>query len=144
MILDNTNILWEGALGAENGKVIALTSMKIPGKMNPVPVYASITKALTGSATSVILKFMQSDDGTNSWEEVDGGMFTLASEQFSEVGRIQGLKYLPRAVTKQFLKIEIEQEGGTLDEGEIFVALTREDPESYETGLYIDKGRVMG
>ncbi len=143
MILDNTNILWEGALGAEKGKVVALTSMKIPGKMNPVPVYAGITKALTGSATSVKLKFMQSDDGS-AWEEVDGGTFTLASEQFSEVGRIQGLKYLPRTVTKQFLKMEIEQDGGTVDEGEIFVALTREDPESYETGLYIDKGRVVG
>lgn len=143
MILDNTNILWEGALGAENGKVVALTSMKIPGKMNPVPVYAGITKALTGSAQAVKLKFMQSDDG-NAWEEVDGGTFTLASEQFSEVGRIQGLKYLPRTVTKQFLKMEIEQDGGTLDEGEIFVALTREDPEPMEAGLYIDKGHVVG
>lgn len=141
MLLDNTQILFEGVVTG-TGKVVELSGMKIPGKMNPIPMCLKITKAITGlTADTLDIKLQQSDDGT-TFEDVPNSTISIAKADVGKVGRIKSVKYLPREVTKSFIKAVVTATGATA--GELFMALTREDEEPMEAGLYIDKGVVEG
>lgn len=140
MLLDNTQILFEGAVTG-TGKVVELSGMKIPGKMNPIPLCLKITKAITGVTADMTIKLQQSDDGT-TFEDVPNSTISIAKADVGKVGRIKSVKYLPREVTKSFIKAVVTATGATA--GELFMALTREDEEPMEAGLYIDKGVVEG
>lgn len=142
MLLDNSQILFEGAVTG-TGNVVPLTGLKIPGKMNPIPMTLKITKAIVGvTANTMDIKLQQSDDGKTGWEDVPNSTISIAKTDVGTVGRVKSVKYLPREVTKQYIKAVVTATGATA--GEIFMALTREDDEPMEAGLYIDKGRVEG
>lgn len=142
MPLDNTQILFEGAITG-TGNVVPLTGLKIPGKLNPIPMCLKITEAITGvTANTVDIKIQQSDDGKTSWADVPDATISIPKADVGKVGRVISVKYLPRAVTKSFIKVVVTATGATA--GKIFMALTREDEEPMEAGLYIDKGRVEG
>lgn len=141
MIIDNTQVLFEGDVTG-TGKVVELKGIKIPGKMNPIPMTLRITKAITGlTADTLDIKLQQSDDGT-TFEDVPNSTISIAKADVGNVGRIKSVKYLPREVTKQYIKAVVTATGATA--GELFMALTREDDEPMEAGLYIDKGQVLG
>lgn len=143
-VLDDTQILFEGPISG-TGKVVSLGGMKIPGKMNPIPVTLKITKTISGPTTSLDIKLQQSDDGQSGWEDVPNSSVSVVSSDFAKLGRVKAVKYLPREVEKGFIKAVLAAGGGgTLASGEIFMALTREDEEPYESGLYFDKGRAEG
>ncbi len=140
MVLDNTQILFEGDITG-TGNIVPLTGLKIPGKLNPIPMTLKITEAVAGATADVTIKLQQSDDG-KTFEDVPNGTITIAKEDAAKVGRVLSVKYLPRTVTKSFIKAVVTAAGATA--GKIFMALTREDEEHMEAGLYIDKGRVEG
>ncbi len=141
-MFDNTQILLEGDVTG-TGNVVPLTGLKIPGKMNPIPMCLKITKAITGlTAETLDIKLQQSDDGKTGWTDVPNSTISIAKADVGNVGRIKSVKYLPREVTKSFIKAVVTATGATA--GEVFMALTREDEEPMEAGLYIDKGVVEG
>lgn len=141
-MFDNTQILFEGVVTG-TGKVVPLTGLKIPGKMNPIPMCLKITKAITGlTADTLDIKLQQSDDGKTNWADVPNSTISIAKADVGTVGRVKSVKYLPREVTKNYIKAVVTATGATA--GAIFMALTREDDEPYEAGLYIDKGVVEG
>lgn len=141
-MFDNTQILLEGDVTG-TGNVVPLTGLKIPGKMNPIPMCLKITKAITGlTAETLDIKLQQSDDGKTGWTDVPNSTISIANADVGNVGRIKSVKYLPREVTKSFIKAVVTATGATA--GEVFMALTREDEEPMEAGLYIDKGVVEG
>ena len=141
-MFDNTQILLEGDVTG-TGNVVPLTGLKIPGKMNPIPMCLKITKAITGlTAETLDIKLQQCDDGKTGSTDVLNSTISIAKADVGNVGRIKSVKYLPREVTKSFIKAVVTATGATA--GEVFMALTREDEEPMEAGLYIDKGVVEG
>lgn len=141
-MFDNTQILLEGDVTG-TGNIVPLTGLKIPGKMNPIPMCLKITKAISGlTADTLDIKLQQSDDGKTNWADVPNSTISIAKADVGTVGRVKSVKYLPREVTKSFIKAVVTATGATA--GELFMALTREDEEPMEAGLYIDKGVVEG
>ena len=55
-----------------------------------------------------------------------------------------GFRFLPRAVTKPWLKLVYTVTGTAPTTGKVFAALLREEQDSYEAGQYINQGRVIG
>ena len=141
MIIDDTLVLLDGKV-TDTGKVVTLKGMKIPGKLNPIPLTLKITEAIAGVTDDTVdIKLQQSDDGT-TFEDVPNGVISIPKADAGKVGRGLSAKYLPRDVTKQYIKAVVTATGATA--GGLFMALTREDDEPMEAGLYIDKGRVEG
>ncbi|MCD7984136.1 MAG: hypothetical protein LUG19_07775 [Desulfovibrio sp.] len=142
MLVDSNLVLKEGAVTATGaGDPVGLTSLRIPGKGEPVPFAFKVTESFAGG-TSVAFKLQQSASRDGSYADVDGSEFTLATAALT-VGARAPVKYLPRGVTKPWLKLAWTVTG-SFTAGKIFAALAREDIEPYEAGQYIDGGRVEG
>lgn len=143
-IIDSTQVFFNGAI-KEESKVVPLTGMKIPGKMNPIPMRLTVKKAISGPTTSLDIKLQQSNDGKTAWEDVPDFIISIPSKDYAKLGRVLAVKYLPRTVTKPFVKAVLTANGGgTLAGGELFFGLLREDYEPFEPGMYINKGQVQG
>lgn len=140
MIVDDNAVLFEGALNG-TPKAVGLTSLSYPGKMEPILVAMNATEDLAG-ATSVTIKLTQSDTETGVYEDVPNATVTVPAASW-KAGARMGFKYLPRNVTKSWIKLALTV-AGTATGGGLFAAVVREDNELYEPGMYIDAGKVVG
>lgn len=142
MLVDSNLVLKEGAVTATgSGDPVGLTSLQIPGKGDPIPFAFKVTETFAGG-TSVAFKLQQSDAKDGTYADVEGSGFTMTQAALV-VGARAPIKYLPRGVTKQWIKLAYTVTG-SFTAGKIFAALTREDHEPYEAGQYIDGGKVKG
>lgn len=144
MILDDNLIFFENAsLGsAVTSAAVPLTSLMKPGRAEPICVFAKCNQtAATG--TSITLKLTQSDTEAGEYTDVPGSSETILTAALVKDAKIY-LRWLPGAVTKQWLKVGVTLTGSTFTSGKITAAIVREDDLPYATGMYIDKGAVVG
>lgn len=140
MIIDSNLVLFEGGVAGASTPV-ALTSLLVPGKAEPIPVVCKFTEDLAGAA-SVEFKLQQGDTRGGTYADVPGTSVTVAAADFRK-GRRIGWRFLPRAVTKQWIKLVLAV-SGTASAGKVFCAVVREEDEGYESGQHINKGITAG
>lgn len=142
MIIDSNLVLVDSAAlsGTVTSNVVGLTSLKKPGKFDAIPIYFGCTGDVAGG-TSIAVKLQQSDTSSGEFADVPGSSMTLllADLQAIAAGGHAPYKYLPRGVTKPWIKMVVTATG-TFTGGKFFAAIMREDDEPYEEGFYIDRG----
>ncbi len=143
MIIDNNLVLLEhtDTIAAGNGNAVALNSLLIPGKAEPIPVLIKVTEDMAGG-TSATIKLQQSDSETGTYTDVTGASETITTANF-KAGYKFAWKYLPRNVTKPWIRLNVTV-SGTPTAGKLFAAVSGFMDEPYEAGQYIDKGTVVG
>ncbi len=130
MIIDSHLILFEGAVKSATGEPIALTSLHLPGKVEPVLITTRFTENLAG-ATSVTLTLQQAESETGTYSNVVGGAMTVTAADFV-VGKRTGWRFLPRSVEKPWLRLQVAVTG-TPTAGKLFCAVSGFEDEPYET-----------
>jgi len=156
MIIDSNLVLIDhlteteiGSAGQNMSRAVPLTSFLEPGRQGPIPIVVQLSDGLLSEET-ITFKLFQGDteaEANNSssedgWEEI--GTFT-ASGPMKKGCRI-GWRFLPRSVTKQWLRLQV---GATGESGgnhkatdlTVFAAVVREDLFEYDKLLYINAGR---
>ena len=144
MILDDNLIFFEKAsLGsAVTSAAVPLNSLMKPGRAEPICVFAMCNQtAATG--TSITLKLQESDTEAGDYSDVPGSSETILTAALVKGAKIW-LRWLPGNVKKQWLKVDVTLTGSTFTAGKITAAIVREDDLPYATGMYIDKGAVVG
>ncbi len=141
MIIDSNLILFEGAVSTKTGDAIALNSLQIPGKAEPILINIKATEDLAG-ATSVAIKLQQSDSESGTYSDVNGASLTIAAADF-KVGKKFGWRFIPRSVVNPWLRLAVTVTG-TPTAGKLFCAISGFEDEPYEAGQYINKGVVVG
>jgi len=159
MIIDSNLVLIDhltkeeiGEAGQNMSRAVPLTSFLEPGRQGPIPIVVQLSDGLLGSET-ITFKLFQGDteaeaeadtssSSSSGWEEI--GTFT-ATGPMKKGCRI-GWRFLPRSVTKQWLRLQV---GATGESGgnhkatdlTVFAAVVREDLFEYDKLLYINAGR---
>lgn len=144
MILDDNLVFFDRAsLGsAVTSAAVPLTSLFKPGKAEPICVFCKCNEtAATG--TSITLKLTESDTESGVYSDVPGSSETILTAALVKDAKIY-LRWLPGSVKKQWLKVGVTLTGSTFTSGKITAAIVREDELPYVTGMYIDKGAVVG
>jgi len=121
MIIDSNLVLIDhlteeeiGSAGQNMSRAVPLTSFLEPGRQGPIPIVVQLSDGLVDSETITFTLFQgdteaeannsSSEDG---WEEI--GTFT-ASGPMKKGCRI-GWRFLPRSVTKQWLRLQVGATG---------------------------------
>lgn len=144
MILDDNLVFFDKAsLGsAVTSAAVPLNSLFKPGKAEPICVFCKVNEtAATG--TSITLKLQEADSEAGVYSDVPGTSETILTAALVKDAKVW-LRWLPGAVTKQWLKVDVTLTGSTFTAGKITCAITREDEQPYHAGMYIDKGVVVG
>ena len=144
MILDDNLIFFDRAsLGsAVTSAAVPLNSLFKPGRAEPIAVFCKVNEtAATG--TSITLKLQEADTEAGDYSDVPGSSETILTAALVKDAKIY-LRWLPGAVTKPWLKVDVTLTGSTFTAGKITAAIVREDEQPYEAGMYIDKGAVQG
>ncbi len=141
MIIDSNLILFEGAVSSKTGDAIALNSLQIPGKAEPIHINTKFTENLAG-ASSVALSLQQADSQNGTFSDVSGASLTVPAADFV-VGKRVGWRFIPRSVTSPWLRLKVTVTG-TPTAGKLFCAISGFEDEPYEAGQYINKGVVVG
>ncbi len=141
MIIDSNLILFEGSVSTKTGDPIALNSLQIPGKAEPILINCKFTENLAG-ATSVTLSLQQADSKDGTFSDVSGASLNVAAADFI-VGKRTAWRFIPRSVTNPWLRLKVTVTG-TPTAGKLFCALSGFEDEPYEAGQYINKGIVVG
>jgi len=156
MIIDSNLVLIDhlteeeiGSAGQNMSRAVPLTSFLEPGRQGPIPIVVQLSDGLVDSET-ITFKLFQGDteaEANNSssedgWEEI--GTFT-ASGPMKKGCRI-GWRFLPRSVTKQWLRLQVGDTSDTSGSHKatdltVFAAVVREDLFEYDKLLYINAGR---
>lgn len=145
MLLDANLISLDSAAvtsSAVTGSAVPLTSFLIPGREEPIPICAKVVGADFAGGTSITFKLTQSDTQDGTYTDVPASSVTVALADL-KAGKTIGWRFLPRGVSKPWLKI-VATPTGTFTAGKVFGAVVREDDLPYEAGMYIDKGVVVG
>ncbi len=121
MIIDSNLILFEGTVSTSTGKAIALNSLQIPGKAEPINITTKFTENLTG-ATSVTLALEQSDSENGTFSAVSGASLSVSAADFV-VGKRVGWRFIPRSVTNPWLRLKVT-DTGTATAGKLFCAIS--------------------
>lgn len=139
-IIDRTCIFFEGPLaGAVTGDPVALTSLTLPGRMEPMPLRISVTEAFEAAevaSLALTLEEAASADAAD-WTAVPGAAWTVPGDALSLGARL-GPRFLPQGVRESFLRLTltpVAKEGKTIGKGRIFAALMREDDLPWEPAL---------
>jgi len=158
MIIDSNLVLIDhlteteiGNAGQNMSRAVPLTSFLEPGRQGPIPIVVQLSDGLLSEET-ITFKLFQGDEyaeaetsssgSGDDWEEI--GTFT-AKGPMKKGCRI-GWRFLPRSVTKQWLRLQV---GATGESGgnhkatdlTVFAAVVREDLFEYDKLLYINAGR---
>jgi hypothetical protein len=127
---------------ADSTKKVHLGGLKIAGKMDPIFIDIRVNADFL-TLTSLAAKLQQADTENGSYTDVPGGDSGAIGVANLKAGYKFGLRILPRAVTKPWLKLVYTVAGTNATAGKVTAALVREEQDSYEAGQYIDKGRVI-
>ncbi len=141
MIIDSHLVLFEGPVSTKTGDPIALTSLKLPGKVEPIHICTRFTKDLAG-ATNVALVLQQADTQDGTYADVSGTSISISAADF-KVGKRIAWRFLPRSVVNPWLRLKITVTG-TPTAGSLFCAISGFEDEPYEAGQYVNKGIVVG
>ena len=126
---DNLVFVNSGALASSiTPAAVALNSFLHPGKMDAVPVYVCATKNTSGTSASITVGFQESEHQTSGFSAV-GPTWTVTAAQLAS-GVPVGPRYLPREVTKPWIKMTISK-AGTFSAGALTAAIVREDYQPY-------------
>jgi len=157
MIIDSNLVLIDhltkdeiGDAGQNMSRAVPLTSFLEPGRQGPIPIVVQLSDGLLSEET-ITFKLFQGDEyaeaetsssgSGDDWEEI--GTFT-AKGPMKKGCRI-GWRFLPRSVTKQWLRLAIDGDSDTKDHEadnlNVFAAVVREDLFEYDKLLYINAGR---
>ena len=116
--------------------------MKLLGKGQPVLVDFHIVETFL-ALTSLKIELQQADTESGGYTATSASKtITLASGGLAK-GKKIGFRFLPRDVTKPWLKVVYTVTGTAATAGKVFAAIVREEQDSYEAGQYIDKGVVV-
>lgn len=135
-IIDSQNVFVDGPVRASDvSRVVALTSLTLPGRMEAMPLRISVTEAYDATElASFTLTLQQADSPTsNAWADVAGATCTLTAAQLTAGARLPW-RFLPEDVKKQYLRLCYKittQEGASISKGALFAALTREEDLPY-------------
>ena len=145
MLIDSNAVLMDSVDirgAAVTGPAVGLTSFHNPGREEPIPICAKVVKEDFAGGTSVTFKLTQSDTETGTYADVPGSAVTVPLAEL-QVGQSIGWRFLPRGVSKPWLKM-VATPSGAFSAGKLFAMVAREDDLPYESGMYIDKGVVVG
>lgn len=135
-IIDSQNVFMDGPVRASGvSRVVALTSLTLPGRMEAMPLRVSVTEAYDASELATLtLTLQQADSATGTdWADVPGSACTLMAAQLTAGARLPW-RFLPEGVSKSFLRFSYTvtaQEDATISKGALFAALTREEDFPY-------------
>ena len=141
-IIDRNAIFFEGPLTAEaTGPVVALTSLTLPGRMEPMPVRISVTEGFDADEVEtrglVLEEAAEAGADASGWTAVPGASWTYLGSALTRGARL-GPRFLPHGVRASFLRLAltpVPAAGKTLSRGRIFAALMREDEQPWEAAL---------
>ena len=141
-IIDRNCIFFEGPLnGAATGAPVALTSLPLPGRMEPMPLRISVTEAFDPAEVESLALALEEagapDADDAGWTAVPGAAWTMSGEALSLGARL-GPRFLPQGVRASFLRLKLTPKAGdgkTIGKGRIFAALMREDEQPWEPAL---------
>ncbi|MDE8731305.1 hypothetical protein PZH39_16610, partial [Desulfovibrio desulfuricans] len=73
-IIDRNSVFFEGPLTANaTGQPVALTGLKLPGRMEPMPLRFSVTEAIAPDETqSLTICMEEADHADGPWAAVPG------------------------------------------------------------------------
>ena len=144
MILDDNLVFTDDKTPATGAsEPVALTSFHNPGKVNDLYIMLRVTAAITG-ATSIDVKLQQSDTKNGSYTDVPGFGITLSQDDGDfDAGAVKGYYAFPPTLTKQWMKLYYTVTG-SVTAGKLFAAITPFRDIPYESGEYIDAGKVVG
>jgi len=157
MIIDSNLVLIDhltedeiGNAGQNMSRAVPLTSFLEPGRQGPIPIVVQLSDGLVDNETITFTLFQgdteaeanNSSSSEDGWEEI--GTFT-ASGPMKKGCRI-GWRFLPRSVTKQWLRLQVGDTSDTSGSHKatdltVFAAVVREDLFEYDKLLYINAGR---
>lgn len=141
-IIDRNCIFFEGPLtAAATGPVVALNSLTLPGRMEPMPLRVSVTEGFDpAEVASLVLTLEEAataDAAESDWAAVSGAAWTVPGDALGPGARL-GPRFLPQGVRASFLRLRLTpaaKEGKTIARGRIFAALMREDEQPWEAAL---------
>jgi len=142
-IIDRNAIFFEGALTANaTGQPVALTSLKLPGRMEPMPLRLSITEAFTpDEAQSLTMAMEEADSADGPWAVVPGSSISVentAETPGLALGARPYLRFLPQGTRKNWLRMTFALtpvEGKSVSHGRLFAALVRGEDLPYEPAI---------
>ena len=142
-IIDRNSIFFEGPLTANAaGSPVPLTGLKIPGRMEPIPLRLSVTEAFLPAETQgLTISMEQSDSSDGPWTAVADASVTIANTAEAPglaLGARPYLRFLPQGARLGWLRLSFALTpvaGKTVSAGRIFAALTREEDLPYEPAI---------
>ena len=142
-IIDRNCIFFEGPLTANaTGNAVALTGLKIPGRMEPMPLRLSVTEAFLPAETqNLTITMEESDSADGPWAAVAGATVSVTNSAEAPglaLGSRPYLRFLPQGVRRGWLRLSFAVTpvaGKTVSAGRIFAALTREEDLPYEPAI---------
>lgn len=140
-IIDRNTIFFEGPLTATaQGQPVNLGALKLPGRMEPMPMRVSVTRAfLPEEVQSITLTLQEADDPAGPFTAVPGAVEVVPGTALTAGARLFQ-RFLPRAVRKSVLRLSFTvstQTGKSVSTGSIFAALMREEDLPYEPALQV-------
>lgn len=140
-IIDRNAVFFEGPLTADaQGAAVPLTALKIPGRMEPMPLRVSVTEAfLPEEVRNLAFSLEEADAPDGSWSAVPGAAWTATGAQLAPGARL-GPRFLPQGVRKSWLRLNFTltpQSGKSVSAGRLFAALLREEDIPYEPALQV-------
>lgn len=140
-IIDRNAVFFEGPLTADaQSSAVALTALKLPGRMEPMPLRVSVTQGFSPEEVqSLNLSLEQADKEDGSWSPVPGAAWTAAGAELAPGARL-GPRFLPQSVRKPWLRLNFTltlHEGKNVSTGKLFAALLREEDFPYEPALQV-------
>ena len=142
-IIDRNCVFFEGPLTANaTGNAVPLNGLKIPGRMEPMPLRLSVTEAFMPAETqSLTITMEESDSAEGPWAAVAGATVNVTNTAEApglSLGARPYLRFLPQGVRRGWLRLSFAVTpvaGKTISSGRIFAALTREEDLPYEPAI---------
>ena len=152
MIIDSNLVFFDGATQSDatgGGQVssgvsdwVPLTGFLNPGQVGPIPIHICLSGGLIeGESLTFTLKHADGKEKPTEDGE-DAGSMTVKGPV--RPGGTVAWRFIPRGVTKPWMKLEFDATSVTTSSGSVFAAIVREDlTGSYQdnTDLLIDKGK---
>ncbi|MCD8106545.1 MAG: hypothetical protein LUE20_01100 [Oscillospiraceae bacterium] len=143
MIIDSNLVFFDNVTKADNADGtsdwVPLTGFLNPGQVGPIPIHICLSGGLeNGESLTFTLKQADSKDGS----EEEAGSMTVKGPV--RAGGTVAWRFIPRGVTKPWMKLELTEGDNLTSTGSVFAAIVREDlTGSYQdnTDLLIDKGK---